>query len=148
MCFQLYAGTDKPLPRSSWNQEEPLVHICDLSESDVWIRPFFTKPEVQYVGSTTSCGCAFPSVRPDRDGYWPTGFDLGLTAEESAESQKECTELCQLLSVADDESIELYGVWNGEQTNAPLVREEITLADIRAKLFFFKEGGFYVVRMH
>ncbi len=147
MCFHLYAGTEGPLPRSEWSMNDPHVHVCDLNESESWTRSIFSKPEIQYIGSTSCCGCAFPSVMQDRAGDWPYWLDPVRDAEVIAGDQRECEELSQLLSHLDEDELELYGVWEGNEENGPLNREEITLDDIRRELFRFKEGGFYRVNL-
>jgi hypothetical protein len=126
--------------------DDPHVHVCDLKGSGSWARSVFTKPEIQYIGSTTRCGCAFPSVM-HQNGGWPYWLDPVNDAEEIASDQRECEELCQLLSQLDEDEIELYGVWAGAEGKEPLIREEISLDDIRRELFRFKEGGFYRVKL-
>jgi hypothetical protein len=49
MCFHLYAGTQRPLPRSEFNKNDPHVHVRDLKDSDSWARSIFAKPEIQYI---------------------------------------------------------------------------------------------------
>src|ERR1039458_6310069 len=122
MCFQLYAGTQRPLPRSEWNMNDPHVHVCDLKESDSWVRSILTKREIQYIGSTTCCGCAFPSVM-HQNGGWPYWLDPLKDAEEIASDQRECKELCHLLSQLDEDEIEIYGVWARNEGKGPLIRE-------------------------
>jgi hypothetical protein len=146
MCFLLYVGTDTPLPRSDWNMTDPHVHVCDLKESELWTRSVFKKPEIQYIGSSTNCGCAFPFVM-HQNGDWPYWLDPVNDAEEIANDMRECEELFQLLSQPDEEEIELFGVWAGDEAKGPLVREEISLEDIRRRYFRFKEGGFYCVKL-
>ena len=126
MCFQLYAGTNGPLPRSDFDRSDPHVHVRDLADSDAWARSIFTKPEVQYIGSSTSCGCAFPSVM-HQNGGWPYWLDPLKDADEIAESKQECEELCRLLSQHNEDEVELYGIWAGNEGAEPLIREEITL---------------------
>ena len=70
MCFVLYAGTVKPLPRSAFNPEAPAVWVTSLTEHDAAIRAHFSKPEVQYIGSTSQCGCDFPHAIL-QNGDWP-----------------------------------------------------------------------------
>lgn len=147
MCFFLFAGTEVPLPRSEWDVHDPHVHACDLRESDSWTRSIFTKNQVQYIGSTSGCGCAFPSVMRSRDGDWPYWLDPIEEADVIASDQKECGELCQFLAQLDEDEIELYGIWAGNERNAPLIREEIMLDEIRREGFRFKEGGFYRVKL-
>ena len=136
-----------PLPRGLWNMGDPHVHVCDLKESESWTRSIFSKPEIQYIGSTSCCGCAFPSVMQDRAGDWPYWLDPVKDAEVIASDQRECEELCQLLSQLDEDEIELYGFWAGNEEKEPLIRDEVTLDDIRRDYFRFKEGGFYRVKL-
>ena len=145
MCFQLYAATSRPLPRSEWNMNDPRVHVRELVDSEACLRATFSKPEVQYIGSTTCCGCAFPSVM-HQNGGWPYWLDPIEDAEEIAESKRECEELCRLLSQLDEDEVEMYGVWAGHEGTEPLIREEIALTDISGEYFRFKEGGFYRVK--
>jgi len=147
MCFHLYAGTGKPLPRREWSMDDPHVYVRDLTESDSWARSIFGKPEIQYIGSTTNCGCGFPSVMQDRAGDWPYWLDPVSDAEVIASDKQENEEICQLLSQLDEDEIELYGVWEVNQDKEPLILEEITLDDIRREYFRFKEGGFYRVKL-
>ena len=74
MCFQLYAGTSKPIPRSEWNQSAPDLYVEALSEQAAAIRPHFSSPEVQYIGSTSCCGCDFPHLM-FQNGEWPGSAD-------------------------------------------------------------------------
>jgi hypothetical protein len=68
-------------------------------------------------------------------------------ADVIASDKRECEELCQLLSQLDEDEIELYGVWAGNEGREPLIREDIALDDISRQLFRFKEGGFYRVKL-
>jgi hypothetical protein len=147
MCFLLYAGTDRPIPRKDWTTSDPRVNVQDLKESEWCTRAIFSKPEVQYIGSSTHCGCAFPSVMQDSAGEWYYWLDPAKDAEEIASNREECEELCNLLAQLDEDEIELYGVWAGNEGKEPLIREEIALDDIRRDLFRFKEGGFYRVKL-
>ena len=146
MCFLLYAGTSKPIPRREWDSSNPHVNVQDLKETEAGIRAIFSKPEIQYIGSN-HCGCAFPSVMQNADGqlyYW---LDPVKDAEEIATNKRECEELCKILAQLDEDEIELYGVWAGNEGKEPLVREVIALDDIGRECFRFKEGGFCRVKL-
>jgi hypothetical protein len=78
---------------------------------------------------------------------WPYWLDPVEDAEEIAGDQRECEELCQLLSQLDEDEIEHYGFWAGDEEKEPLIREEIMVDDIRRELFRFKEGGLYRVKL-
>ena len=62
MCFVLYAGTDKPITRIEGSADSPAISVKDLTDRERPIAAHFTKQFVQYVGSTSGCGCNFPSV--------------------------------------------------------------------------------------
>ena len=147
MCFSLFAGTSRPLPRSEWILDGPLVNVRNLHESDAWTRAFFTKPEIQYIGSDTGCSCGFPTVMQDGYGNWPYYKDPVKDAEDIESDKNICNELCKILTQADEDWIELYGIWAGNEGCEPLAREEVSLDDIRRELFRFKEGGFYRVKL-
>jgi hypothetical protein len=83
----------------------------------------------------------------DSTGGWSYWIDPVKDAQVLIENQRECEELCRLLSRIDEDEIELYAVWEGDQGKEPLVREQITLDDIRRERFRFKEGGFYRLKL-
>ena len=70
MCFVLYAGTASALPRAAWNKDASGLSVETLRERDAAIRQRFSSPEVQYIGSTSGCGCDFPNVML-QNGKWP-----------------------------------------------------------------------------
>lgn len=126
---------------------DPRVNVQDLKESESRIGTHFSKPEIQYIGSSTHCGCGFPSVMQDSSGEWNYWLDPEKDAEEIASNRRECEELCDILAQLNEEYIELYGVWAGNEGKEPMIREDIALEDIRRNLFRFKEGGFYRVKL-
>ncbi|MFZ0745588.1 MAG: hypothetical protein WAM85_14345 [Terracidiphilus sp.] len=126
---------------------EPHVNVSDLTDSESWTRLIFSKPEIQYIGSTSCCGCAFPSVMQARAGDWPYWLDPVKDADVIESNKRECEELCRLLSGLDEDEIELYGLWAGNEDREPLIREEIALENISREYFRFKEGGFFRVKL-
>ena len=52
-------------------KDAPDLSVESLTESDAAIKRFFSNPEVQYIGSTSGCGCDFPHVIL-QNGQWPT----------------------------------------------------------------------------
>jgi hypothetical protein len=70
MCFLLYAGTSEPIPRKKWIQEAPDISVESLRGDEELIKEHFSKPEVQNIGSTSNCGCDFPSAM-FQGGDWP-----------------------------------------------------------------------------
>jgi hypothetical protein len=145
MCFVLYAGTTKPLQRRTWQKEAPDLSIASLTERDAPIKGHFSNSEVQYVGSTSGCGCDFPCVNLHK-GEWPI-FEVGSDPERDASDRYNRKALVALLQESGDKTVELYGVWDGDFAKTPRVIEEISLQRILDSDFRFKEQGFYRVRV-
>jgi len=146
MCFVLYAGTLSPLPRKAWDKNAPDISVVSLTERDSPIKVHFSKPEIQYIGSTSDCGCDFPFVM-FQNGGWPW-FDNGeADAEMEASDRYNRQALASLLRASGERAIELYGVWDGDFLTPPLAREEISAETLAGPKFRFKEGGFYLVRL-
>lgn len=149
MCFLLYAGTRTPLPRKEFQQDAPAISVLPLTDHDAAIKNHFSKPEVQYIGSTSGCGCDFPHAM-FQSGGWP---EIAYVQEDDwlpetrAAHRKNCETLVALLRTANEEVVELYGVWEGEYDAKAESREAIPLERILAADFFFKERGFYTVRV-
>ena len=143
MCFVLYAGTTKPLPRRTWQKEAPDLCVVSLTERDAPIKKHFRSPEVQYVGSTSGCGCDFPNVNLYK-GEWPL-FAVESDPERDASDHYNRKALVALLQRSGDKTVELYGVWDGDFAKTPRALEEISLQRILDSNFRFKEQGFYTV---
>ena len=149
MCFVLYAGTSKPMPRKEWRNEAPDLSVKTLTERESPITAHFSKPSVQYIGSTSDCGCDFPHVI-FQNGNWPWFEDEN---EDELDRQRKATEqsnregLIALLRQSGESSVELYGVWDGDFMTPPAAHEEIRLEAIFDPDFRFKERGFYTVRL-
>jgi hypothetical protein len=146
MCFLLYAGTIKPIPRKDLVKEAPDISIRSLAKSEEPIRTHFSTPEVQYVGSTSGCGCDFPNVI-HQNGGWPIYEDDEMDSDQTASDQLNREALVRLLQSTGEDVIELYGIWAGNYAKEPSIREEISIESILMPEFFFKEQGFYRVRL-
>jgi hypothetical protein len=149
MCFVLYAGTSNPLPRKEFCNEAPDLSVTSLSERENPVAAHFTKPQVQYIGSTTGCGCDFPHVM-FQNGGWPWFEDDDedeLDRERKAIEQRNRDGLVPLLRQTGEATVELYGVWDGDFATPPANREEISADEILHPDFRFKEKGFYSVRL-
>jgi hypothetical protein len=55
--------------------------------------------------------------------------------------------LVALLRTTGEETVELYGVWDGNFANTPRAREDVSLENLLVADFHFKEGGFYRVSL-
>ena len=52
----------------------------------------------------------------------------------------------RLLQAPGEQTVELYGVWDGDFAMPPALREEIQAAAILDPLLRFEERGFYIAR--
>ncbi len=142
----LFVGTDKPLPRSEWSKEAPNVWVGTVGENEAAVTTHFTKPAIQYVGSTAGCGCDFP--------HWIL-FNGEIPADEfdgRDEDQKKCNcenarKLVTLLRCTGESSVELYGVWAGNWAKSPVSMKSILLEEILDPGFLFGEQVFYRIQL-
>lgn len=121
--------------------------VESLSEREVAIKSHFSNPEVQFIGSTSGCGCDFPNIM-FQGGDWPFIEDSEVDEEQSASNRVNREGLVNVLRANGDSAIELYGIWDGDFDKAPEAFEEISLETILKPDFRFKERGFYRVRLN
>lgn len=143
MCFTLYAGTVRPIPRSEFDWNAPDLHVASLTEHDAPIGKHFSQPEVQYIGSTSCCGCDFPHATL-YNGEWhaPTGPH----ADGDASAHRRNMEaLAALLHASGEHAVELYGIWSGDVVTAPRAIESVSIEQLLDADFHFQERGFYRV---
>jgi hypothetical protein len=146
VCFVLYGGTNRHLPRKAWRSNAPDLSVRPLTEHENLIKANFSKPEVQYIGSTSGCGCDFPHVM-FQNGQWPWFDDGEGDAEQETSERYNREALASLLQASGEPAVELYGVWDGDFATPLQAREEISLKTLNEPTFRFKEQGFYVVRL-
>jgi hypothetical protein len=127
--------------------------VESLTERDAAIRRYFSNPEVQYIGSTSGCGCDFPNAML-QNGEWPK-----VEAEEAAKDEFDKARdisdqhnrdlLVNLLRANGNMTVELYGFWldGNEATKSPQAFENISLDKILESDFCFKEQVLYRVHL-
>jgi hypothetical protein len=146
MCFQLYAGTTKPLPRGKWEHGSADLPVQALDGRDAFVKGHFGSPEVQFVGSGSGCGCDFPHVML-QGGAWPYFEDPDIDEQEASSERLNRERLVSLLQSSGDSTVELYGTWDGDFAEPPEAYELIALGTILHSDFRLKERGFYKVRI-
>jgi hypothetical protein len=147
MCFTLYAGTTNALPRKAWDKDVRGLSVKSVGERDADIVKHFSRREVQYIGSTSGCGCDFPHVTLTR-GDWAGYLDVMVDDLEWEASERVNREaLVALLRESGEKTVDLYGIWDGEFEKPVNIREEIPLTRILEPDFRFKERGFYTVSL-
>jgi hypothetical protein len=142
MCFTLYAGTAHPIPRSEFDWNSPNVAVRSLAAPDAPVKTHFSQPEVQYIGSTSCCGCDFPHAIL-HNGEWLA------PAEEEADRlsthRRNMEALVALLHSSGECDVELYGIWSGDVVTAPHSIESISIEQLLDADFHFQDRGFYRV---
>lgn len=141
----LFVGTDNPLRLKEWRKDSTDICVQPLSGDEEEVRAHFSKPFVQYVGSTAGCGCDFPhwilfNGEPPADGV------DGRESEQKQTNAENAKKLVQLLRENGDCAFEIYGVWAGNWSKQALARRDIQLEDILSPSFLFGEQFFYRVK--
>ena len=139
MCFMLYVGTTRAIPRRERKKDAPDISVASLTEHDLAIKAHFKTAEVQCIGSTAGCGCDFPHVLL-QNGEWPN-FDFA-DAESVGTFGQNRSALVTLLRNTGETTFEIYGLWWGNFGKEPLSREDIPLLRIPEPDFLFKEQVF------
>jgi hypothetical protein len=112
MCALLFAGTKEPLPRRKSIQQSPDISVQSLGGDEELVNQHFSKPEVQNIGSTSGCGCDFPSAMFQNGGC--PEIEYSEKDEEQLESEQfNRKALFGFLRTIKEDFIELYGVWAG-----------------------------------
>jgi hypothetical protein len=152
MCFMLYAGTTRPILRAEFGYDSAKLSVESLSQGDAGIAKYFGSPEVQYIGSSSGCGCDFPFAT-FQNGGWPE-IEFRKTAEKDALDierdticRRNCKALASLLRSTGETEVELYGVWNGNPLLAPQAHETIGVDTLQTADFYFKEQALYKVSL-
>jgi len=150
MCFMLFVGTDEPLPLKEWRREAPDICVQPVSENASAVRTHFSKPVVQYVGSTSGCGCDFPHwllYNGEEPNHVPEEVVYRADPERAATDQNNRQALVELLERGSRGLIELYAVWDGNWSEAPIRVEEISMNRMRERSFQFGAQVFYRVEL-
>jgi hypothetical protein len=145
MCFLLYAGTTRPIPRRDWNIHTPDISARSIKGDEDDIRCHFSQPEIQHIGSTSGCGCDFPWVSFQNDDWPELGWN-NRDAEQLASDSMNRAALGELLRSLGEDRVELYGVWAGNYALEPACREELSIEALLNSSFYLKERGFYTIR--
>ena len=138
MCMAVYIASDYPLPLIQWNKDAPAFHVSELTtdENDERVRVQFSKPYIYYVGAHTGCGCGFEY------GKYP---DYEDSVEESRQSVIRLAEYLTK-AVEENNNIELFACWEGDQAEKPVKYDTITPFDLGGDSFWFEEKDFLLVK--
>jgi hypothetical protein len=137
MCMAVYIASNVPLPLVAWNKDQPGFFVAELHPERESVRVQFSKPYVYYVGAHSGCGCGFAYGRnPEYE-------------EDIEENRGSVTRLSQYLTKAaeQNETIELFACWEGDQAEEPVKRRKATPSDIGGESFWFEEREFLLIAL-
>lgn len=146
MCFALYLASNTPIPIIPWDENTRLLHTERVDTADPRIQGKFKYSNIAYIGTDTCCGCGFRNV-PFQDGSWP-GENWYTDIEESViEKQPNHEQLVKFITenFSDQDSVELYGIWEGLPAKPILSDQTISQSKLLDPHFFFREDGHYMV---
>jgi hypothetical protein len=146
----LFVGTDEPLPLKEFRKEALEICVQPIGENEAAVRAHFSKPIVQYVGSTSGCGCDFPHWllhNGEEPNHVPEAVASGRDPGRAASDEHNRQALVKLLERGSRGLIELYGVWDGNWSEAPIRTEEISVKRMHEKSFRLGEQVFYRVQL-
>jgi hypothetical protein len=131
MCFVLYMASEKPIRPIRWVESEPRFYVSpnDLdSRNAAW---HFTKPHIAFVGSDNGCGCGFRKEHHEM-------IDDPDQLASILDNQKRLHDYLSECLV-DEESVELYGCWAGDETLPKEHDRTVPLAVLLSAEFVFLE---------
>ncbi len=136
MCLVVYISSNKPILITSVIEKSSGFHIRETEKYERSVHQHFSKRYIYYLGSAEGCGCAFMM-----DGVYPDIAEF-YTVKESYRLLSDF-----LRGEIENEIIEIYACWIGEENDKPEVFEKISVADLINKDFGFEEGHFYTVEI-
>ena len=104
MCFAVYIGTNKELELGMFVAEQTDIYFEKLSdEEEAALRPKFSKTNIYYVGSDTSCSCGLV--------FESENFD-DPDQQTNKKSPQRFLDFLNEATIA--ENIEYYCCWEGD----------------------------------
>lgn len=127
MCFAVYIGTNKKLELKSFVTEQTDIYIEKLSdEEEIALRPKFSKKNIYYVGSDTSCSCGLVFESENSD---------DPDEQTNKKSPQRFIDLLKELTLT--ENIEYYCCWEGDWNLPTKHKREIDISEISLDKNYF-----------
>ena len=141
MCLMLYIGTVDDLPLTSSSD----MSIEDVDEPRRAVRQWFSQRHVRFIGAHGSCSCGFPSVVAESPIEYYEGMSIDSRDPDDRRSVDALLQLLRQL-VARSGHVELYPVWDGDQSEPPKGVIDWQVGALISKRFFFNERFMHIVR--
>jgi hypothetical protein len=127
MCFAVYIGTNQKLTTGQFVPEKTDIYLKALSvEEEVALRKKFTKPNLYYIGSDTSCSCGLV--------FDSNEFD-NPEEQQNKKSPQRFLEFLDELTKKED--IEYYCCWVGDWDDPIEITNEIDIRNISLDKNYF-----------
>jgi hypothetical protein len=138
MCFYLYLGAESKQKLIPWDESDPQLCVEEVEKDDLVKLTAFSKPNIYYVGSHEGCGCGF---RQEVDVTYAEHVDL-----RSKNKNQQALFSYVSGSLANESSIELYGVWAGDERRGVETKTEVNIIDLINEEFYFGERELTIVK--
>jgi len=137
MCRMVYIASSSELLLVPWNKNDPGFHVTELGEKEEVVRAQFKNRNVYYAGAYEGCGCGFQAG--EYPGYEDEEIDLKLKSLSGLSMYLET----QIKKGAD---IELFGCWDGDQSEPAEHQRTVSPEILRNKNFWFRNKEYLIVK--
>ena len=139
MCLMLYMATEGDLQVQ--NTAELRIEAVETSRATVY--QWFSLPVVRFIGAHTGCSCGFPSVVAAEPIEYFNGMLDGTQDREA--DLKSVDSLLALVRdrVAATGEVQLYPVWDGEESSPPKGVISVGIDSLDRETFFLNERFLY-----
>lgn len=131
MCLVLYLASDKLIQPIIWDETSPSFYVAPEDPDARNATQHLSKSNMAYVGSDNGCGCGF---RQEHDAM----IDDPQQLASKADNQNRLHDYIAACLV-DQESVELYSCWSGEETLPMEHDRRIRLSELVSGGFVFLE---------
>lgn len=130
MCMVVYIGSNEPLPLIPWRDDAPAFNVEALSEFTECVRTHFSRLNIRYAGSHTSCGCGFNEGRDYYD------IEFGDPKERVA-ALRSSVQLVEYIRAHQVDQV--YSCWSGDEDKPQEHAREIAPEALLKEDFVFRE---------
>ena len=142
MCLMLYVATADELPLAS-SRDLTIEAVDDERRT---VTQWFSYPNVRFVGAYTGCSCGFPSVIAESPIDYFEGMWVGDgPSEDALRSVRALLDLLHQV-IERSGSVELYPVWDGEQSEPPKGVIDWQVGALIPEQLFFNERFVHIIR--
>jgi len=125
MCFEVYIGSDKPLPTIGLEETQGRFSVKDLEVREQVVTQHFSKPHVYHVGSYEGCSC----------GFFDTAWLITKDEEDRKDYEESVASLQAFAAYLDkalegQDALELFVTWYGHESWEPNQRLTLSPRDL------------------